>query len=346
MVVQDPAERARECFLVAAPHQEAGIPHDLGNSASRVADDGGARRERLQRREPEALEERRMEEGLGAGVESGEGLVVDESGEHDAIGRNPLVRERIVKVMRELSQIAHDHQAQLAVAIGRPGERAQQAANVLARVELPHIEHVARRHAEAVARQGAPLVARRWGERVVDGLGHDVDALLRYAEALDDVLPRRVRDRDDRVGAARERVLPGVADARVRQAQVLARPDERREIVHREDRGERPPSRKGELRRVIEGRTRARKLEAQQHGVEREHRELRTTEARGLEVRVRREKPRVRRGEIPQPYEDPLDVARRGAREPRQQVARVAPDAADARHGLQMTRVERHAHRS
>ncbi len=58
------------------------------------------------------------------------------------------------------------------------------------------------------------------------------------------------------------------------------------------------------------------------------------------------EKAGVRGREVPQSEQDPFDISRSAARERGQEISRVAADATDARHSLQMARVERYSHRS
>ena len=193
-----------------------------------------------------------MEQTLRPGVESGERRLVDEPGHDDAIARRAFGFEGVSQVRRELPEIAHDHQAQVLVALRRGSERPKKAAHVLARVELSDIEHVAVGHGEASARERASLICRRRIEVAVDGLRYDRHALLRHAQPPDHVLLRRLRDGDHRIRAPRERVLPRVPDPRVRKAEVVRRPDEWREIVDGHNGRKVTSRRERKLRRVVD----------------------------------------------------------------------------------------------
>ncbi len=174
---------------------------------------------------------------------------------------------------REPPERAHDDEAQIGLAIERAGERGEQPVHVLARIELADVQDVATGHAEAFACDGGAGLTRRRPEALVDGLGDHANALGRDAEASDHIHLRRLGDRDDRVSPFRERVLPRVAGTRVRQAQVVRWPVQRREIVQRQhdrsaaDRGQ------TELHRVVQVALTG-ELERQQQRVDREHREL------------------------------------------------------------------------
>ena len=199
---------------------------------------------------------------------------------------------------RKLPELADDDEPQVTVAIRRGAECAQESAHVLARIELPHVEDVARGHAESGTGERPTLIGWRWIELAVDRFRNDRHALRGDPEPFNDVPLRRFGHRDDRVGAPRERVLPGVPDPRVREPEVMRRPDERRQIVNGHDR--RKPASRGqrELRRVIDVDAFACELERKQHRVEREHGELRAAQPGGRDVVMRREKARVCRREV------------------------------------------------
>ena len=159
VVGQEAHERVAERGLVAAAHEQPGVRDDLGDRAARVAHDRRPRGERLERGEAEPLEERRVEEALGARVERRERRVVDVAGDDHAVPRHARIRERVAERGRELPEVTDDDETQVAIRVGRAGEGAQQAADVLARIELAHVEDVARRNAEALSRQPPPGLA-------------------------------------------------------------------------------------------------------------------------------------------------------------------------------------------
>ena len=287
-----------------------------------------------------------MDEAFRAGVERGERRIVDEAGEDHAIARHMPIGERITQDRRELSELARDNKTQVPVAIGRLSERTEKAPHVLPGIELADVEDVAVGHTEPLLREPAALLARRRDEGLVNGLGHDRHAVFRDTKPLDDVALGRFRDRDHPIGTACKRVLPGMTRARIRQPEVMLGPDERRDVVDRDDRGERAPRRERQLRRVVDVRFRAGELEREQDRIEREHRELRTPEPCRRQVFMGGEKAGVRGREVPQPQQDPFDISRSATRERGQEISRVAANASHARHGLQMARVERYSHRS
>ena len=61
---------------------------------------------------------------------------------------------------------------------------------------------------------------------------------------------------------------------------------------------------------------------------------------------MRRQKTWVGRGEVPQAEKRPPHVSRSQSRKRREKVSRVAPDAPNARHRLQMTGIDGDTHRS
>ena len=89
---------------------------------------------------------------------------------------------------------------------------------------------------------------------------------------VDDIAPSGFRDRDDRIGPPRERVLPRVTEPRMRQTQVVLRPAQWREVVDRDHRAAGAKRRQAELRRVIDARSRDRELRRKQDRIEGEHR--------------------------------------------------------------------------
>jgi hypothetical protein len=117
-------------------------------------------------------------------------------------------------------------------------------------------------------------------------------------QQVDDVAPRGFRDRDDRVGAARERVLPRVTQPRVRQTEIVLRPPQWREVVDRDHRAARAKRRQAELRRVIDARARDRELRREQDRIEREHRELGPAKTQRVEIAMLRKRRHVGRREI------------------------------------------------
>src|SRR4029077_9826229 len=120
--------------------------------------------------EPESLEECGVEQTLSARVQRGEHGLVDEARDDHAISRDTLGLERVSQMRRKLSEVSHDHQAQIRVADRRSGERAKEAAHVLARIELSDVEDVAIGYREARANERAPFVFRRRIEIAVNGL--------------------------------------------------------------------------------------------------------------------------------------------------------------------------------
>ena len=126
----------------------------------------------------------------------------------------------------------------------------------------------------------------------------------------------------------------------------MRRPDERSEIVDGHDRGKASPRRQRELSRVIDVDPLARQFEREQHRIKREHRELRPPQPRRGDVVVRRQEAGIGGGEVPQSEQCPFDVSRRPSRECREEVPRVATDASNPRHRLQMSGVDGQTHRS
>jgi len=134
------------------------------------------------------------------------------------------------------------------------------------------------------------------------------------------------------------------ASAYCREPQIVVGPDQRHEIVDRDDRRERAPRRKRQLGGVVHVRPRATKLDRQRERVDREHRQLRTPQAPRRQIGVRREQARVRGWKVREPNEHELDVAGCASRERREKIARIAADPSNPRHRLQMSRVERYSH--
>ena len=145
--------------------------HLLGGTAAR-RDDRRPTRHRLDHRQPEPLVERREHEAPRAAVERRQLLVVDAPGPAGHLDPTPARR-------------SHDPQLD-----ARPLRRLDRAAEVLARLERSHREHV-------VSRRLRP----RLGEHRLEPVRDDVDALGGNVEQLDELVARERRDGDDRVGA-------------------------------------------------------------------------------------------------------------------------------------------------
>ena len=149
--------------------------HLLRSAASR-RDDRRPARHRLDHRQPEALVEGREHEAPRAPVERSELLVVDAPGPAGYLDPTPARRP-------------HDPQLD-----ARPLRRLDRAAEVLARLERSHREHV-------VARRPRP----RLGEDGLEPVRDDANPLDGNVEQLDELVTRERRDGDDRVGASRPR---------------------------------------------------------------------------------------------------------------------------------------------
>src|SRR5258708_24927751 len=86
-------------------------------------------------------------------------------------------------------------------------------------------------------------------------------------------------------------------------------------------------------------------LERKQQRIEREHRELGRAQPHRRARAMHRERRAIRRRKVSEREERPVHVVRRAARERREQIARVASDAARAADGLEMSRIEDDPHR-
>src|SRR5256712_11189040 len=212
VVVEKATERIGERVLFAAGDEDSSLADDLRDRSAGIADNGRTRGERFKSGQAEPLEERRVKQAFRSRVERSERRLVHEPGEDHAVTRRPLALESLTQVGRKLPELADDDEPEVTVAIRRGAEGTQESAHVLARIELPHVEDVARGHAESGTGERPTLIGWRWIELAVDRFRNDRHALRGDPEPFNDVPLRRFGDRDDRVGAPRERVLPGVPD--------------------------------------------------------------------------------------------------------------------------------------
>ena len=173
-------DRGRALGIGAHSGVAAGLVHRL----VRRADDRRAARHRLDHRQPEALEARRVGEHRGAAVQARQLVVVHVAEPDDA---RPVERRLLAPTFR-----ADDRQPE--VVAGEQRVCLDERREVLARLERRHGEDV------VAAELGLRAVAR---EDVVDSGQRHPHAILGHAEQLDDVARGERRVREDEVARAR-----------------------------------------------------------------------------------------------------------------------------------------------
>ena len=267
------------------------------------AGDGRAARHGLERREAEALVQRRQHIRVGGAVQRRQVVGADGPGEHRAVADAEGDGELGRPVPAPAEAAGDDELVRLGRPAGHePGPGRHEPREVLARLEVAEREHVRRADAEGAeqAVRAVPAVVARGAEPVVraverpeapvHALGRDEHALAAHAEQRAELVARVPRGHEHARRSRHRGAHPGVEHEEVAGGEPL-RVAEKGDVVHRDDR-----RRAGRERRGVGGVDHLRAVLAGDAGeVERQARDVGAAGEHDAVVAPRRPRPARRR---------------------------------------------------